>query len=1005
MTKTAATCPVAVSPGEVNNGSSDPDGDTLAYSLSPAGPFSPGTTNVTLTATDPSGSSSSCSATVTVVDNTPPTISCPTGTTASANSSCQAAVPDLLAGVTATDGCTASGSLIKTQSPAAGTLVGLGVTTITVTVKDAANNTSTCTTTFTVQDTTPPVVPNLPGSPQTFTWLNVNTPGAKPSTRGGHRMVYDPVRHKVILFGGADSSGYRNDVWELDTASNTWTEVTPTSGAMPIPRGYFGMAYDISRNKVVVYGGQVSSQYSNVGITGDTWEWDPAAHTWTQKPASTLVYVGLSGAAMAYDPNRHQVILFGGRAYWSFGEVNTYAWDGTNWTDITPAVYPDGRSYHSMATDLGRSKVVMFGGYNGNPLQDTWEWNGSSWTQVALSGPVPGRRAEPAMAYDSSRQVTTIFGGNVGGVSNSETWDWDGTSWKLLQPATSPSSRSTNMVYDSAQSKLVLFSGGGQADTWYSQTTSGLPIITGECSASVTAPIATDNCAGPITGTTADPTTYNAQGTYTVHWTYNDGNGNSSTQNQTVIVKDTTSPTITAPPNVSATTGAGATSCGVVISDATLGTATAGDNCSNVTPIRSGVPTGNIFPVGTTTLTYAATDGAGHTTSATQTVTVTDNTAPNLSCPAPISVSAGSSCQAAIPNVVPNVTASDNCTASGSIIVTQSPAAGTMVALGPHTITVTAKDGANNTSTCTTTFTVQDTTSPVIPNLPGSPQTFNWVQVNTPGSTPGPRTGHRMVYDPVRHKVILFGGHDPAVHPSGNYVLTSHLNDIWELDTATNVWTNVTPTTGAMPVGRADFGMAYDVARDKVVIFGGEIDGWLAGDTWEWDPATRTWAEKPASSLVYGGLFGAAMAYDPNRHQVILFGGRAYYNWGEGGTWAWDGTNWNNITPSVYPPPRFIHAMATDLARSKVVMFGGKNNAYALTDTWEWDGNAWTQVALSGAVPPARDDPAMAYDATRQVTVLFGGFEANDTWSWNGAGMVIRSSSNQPFTALHCNRL
>jgi hypothetical protein len=73
-----------------------------------------------------------------------------------------------------------------------------------------------------------------------------------------------------------------------------------------------------------------------------------------------------------------------------------------------------------------------------------------------------------------------------------------------------------------------------------------LPAVTGQCSATVTAaPTATDNCAGTVTATTSDPLTYTSQGTFTVHWTYNDGNGNSSTQTQTVIVQDTTPPTIT----------------------------------------------------------------------------------------------------------------------------------------------------------------------------------------------------------------------------------------------------------------------------------------------------------------------------------------------------------------------------------------------------------------------------------------------------------------------------
>ena len=62
---------------------------------------------------------------------------------------------------------------------------------------------------------------------------------------------------------------------------------------------------------------------------------------------------------------------------------------------------------------------------------------------------------------------------------------------------------------------------------------------TGECSVTLTAPTTSDNCAGIITGTTTDPLTYTEQGTYTVTWTFNDGNGNTETAVQTVIVQVT----------------------------------------------------------------------------------------------------------------------------------------------------------------------------------------------------------------------------------------------------------------------------------------------------------------------------------------------------------------------------------------------------------------------------------------------------------------------------------
>jgi hypothetical protein len=69
--------------------------------------------------------------------------------------------------------------------------------------------------------------------------------------------------------------------------------------------------------------------------------------------------------------------------------------------------------------------------------------------------------------------------------------------------------------------------------------------VTGECSADITThPTATDNCAGSITGTTTDPLSYNKKGTYTVLWTYDDENGNTTTQTQTVTVEDVTPPTI-----------------------------------------------------------------------------------------------------------------------------------------------------------------------------------------------------------------------------------------------------------------------------------------------------------------------------------------------------------------------------------------------------------------------------------------------------------------------------
>jgi hypothetical protein len=177
----------------------------------------------------------------------------------------------------------------------------------------------------------------------------------------------------------------------------------------------------------------------------------------------------------------------------------------------------------------------------------------------------------------------------------------------------------------------------------------------------------------------------------------------SSPATVSITVNDTVAPTINAPANVTVNTGVGATTCGAVVTETQLGTATATDNAGSVSIARSGVPAGNVFPVGTTTITYTATDDAGNSSTATQTVTVIDNTAPTITAPAPTSTTADGTGHATIPNVVAGTTASDNC---GPVTVTQSPLAGTVVGVGAHPITITATDAAGNTSTATTTFTV-----------------------------------------------------------------------------------------------------------------------------------------------------------------------------------------------------------------------------------------------------------------------------------------------------------
>lgn len=105
-----------------------------------------------------------------------------------------------------------------------------------------------------------------------------------------------------------------------------------------------------------------------------------------------------------------------------------------------------------------------------------------------------------------------------------------------------------------------------------------LPDLTGECSVTIgAAPTATTSDGETVEGTTDDPLTYSNQGTYTVHWTYDDGNSNIATQEQTVIIDDVTPPTLSVSVSPTSLWSPNGTMQTITI------TANAGDNCNAAT--------------------------------------------------------------------------------------------------------------------------------------------------------------------------------------------------------------------------------------------------------------------------------------------------------------------------------------------------------------------------------------------------------------------------------------
>ena len=217
--------------------------------------------------------------------------------------------------------------------------------------------------------------------------------------------------------------------------------------------------------------------------------------------------------------------------------------------------------------------------------------------------------------------------------------------------------------------------------------------VTGECTATATAPTTTDNCSGTITGTTTDALTYTTQGTYIITWSFDDGNGNISTATQNVVVDDITAPVV---PTLADVTG----EC-----SATATAPTTTDNCSGTI---TGTTTDALTYTtqGTHVITWSFDDGNGNISTATQNVVIDDITAPVV--PTLADVTGECSATATAP------TTTDNC--SGTITGTTTDAL-TYTTQGTHVITWSFDDGNGNTSTATQNVVVDDITAPVVPTL------------------------------------------------------------------------------------------------------------------------------------------------------------------------------------------------------------------------------------------------------------------------------------------------
>lgn len=324
-------------------------------------------------------------------------------------------------------------------------------------------------------------------------------------------MTFEPVRGRLVLFGGSATYGsgtIRDDLWEWDGVN--WTQRCASCTPRPYARHWHSLAPDGRGNVVLVGGATVAEFDCRTGTTyssapnacADTWSWD--GDGWQQLAPADPESDGNPGAryahALSVDPNTGTVLLYGGAKCEGCGVTaapnawdDTWEWNGRSWrkrctTCTEDVTKPHCRGYATLLPDPVSGLLTMFGGRRGDPwcygLTDlssaTWQWTGTTWNRLCDDDPntndCPGQ--PPALSdvpAAASPTLNLAFGGQskvdacaATSTFDNRVWQWNGTSWSLdvaFDPNTGPGARAAAMAYAENRGTWVLFGGNGAGDT------------------------------------------------------------------------------------------------------------------------------------------------------------------------------------------------------------------------------------------------------------------------------------------------------------------------------------------------------------------------------------------------------------------------------------------------------------------------------------------------------------------------------------------------------------
>ena len=597
--------------------------------------------------------------------------------------------------------------------------------------------------------------------------------------------VYDPVRHRAILFGGIEFGGsLANDVWVQDLDSRTgWTLLT-TTGLLPPPRYGHGAIYDAVRDRLLIfggYGGPCDLDEVETCDLNDLWALSLSGiPTWEQISTTGPSPPARHSAAVIYDPARDRMIVSGGSN--SEGDTWALSLTSSSWTGLAAGPNSfDARAFY----DPVRDRMVLLKGEEPGTVWRLDLSDGSVWTSVTPTGPLPQPRERCSIVYDPVRDRALMFGGQSPWLYRNDLWELTlsgAPAWNPLNAShVPPGRRASSEIYDAAHDQMVIFGGSSinaYADTW-------------------------------------------------------------------------------------------------------------------VLPLAAPLAWSRLFPV---------------------------EFAP---------------------------------TPRGSQAAVWDSPRRRMIVFGGQ-----GSEGAS----------LNDTHALSVADTP------IWSQIDAAGPLPEPRVSMVAIAD-AHDRMIVFGGRSEDRFVPGVKIL----NDVWAMALlGAPRWTPLAPT-GPSPVGRTNASATYDPIRDRMIVFGGsDSTDTRLNETWALALAGEpAWHRLASAGAPPPPMVSAAAVYDPLRDRVLVIGGHQLTIGAVNSVWALSlagSGEWTLLSPmGAAPPPMHGASAVYDALRDRVLVYGdtspsGQVDVLSLTET-----PTWSVATIVGDRPIARIGHGAVFDSASDRMIVFGG--------------------------------